>query len=175
MRTPILLLAAALAAPAAADGWNVVSGPGTAVYLAAGVGLPLLEGGRLGRERAFRVADAGGVSVLLAYGLKAAIRERRPDGSDHGSFPSAHAAAAFAVAAMQSQFHPREAPFWFAGAALIGASRIAEHKHYLHDVLAGGALGYGVARLELSLPRGLVLRPFIGEEGRAGLALGGRF
>ena len=76
---------------------------------------------------------------------------------------------------MQARFHPQEAVLWYAGAALIGESRIQERKHHLFDVLAGAGLGFGVARLELSLPRGLVLQPFIGERGRAGLALSGRF
>ena len=76
---------------------------------------------------------------------------------------------------MQAQFHPREALCWYAGATLIGVSRVTERKHYVHDVLAGAALGFGIARLELSLPKGILLHPFYGGKGRVGLVLSGRF
>ena len=174
----LLLTGSALAAPAAStsdDLARAVSGPGTYAFLAAGVGLPLLRDGDRGRERAWRGLDAVGVTFLLTEGLKRAVRERRPDGSGDDSFPSAHTSTAFAVATMEASFHPREAPYWYLGASLIGASRLQLDKHYLQDVLAGAAFGYGVARLELGLPRGIVLRPLIGTSGGGGLALAMRF
>lgn len=154
------------ALPAYADspdfpGARFASGAGNILYLAAGVGLPLLRDGRGGRNHAVRAADALGTSVLLAEGLKFIVREKRPDGSSRDSFPSGHATAAFAVATAESQWHPREAPLWYLGAAVISASRVATDRHYTQDVIAGAALGYFTARLELSRPRGLILSPLL--------------
>jgi len=82
------------------------SGSGNILYLAAGVGLPLLTDGK---NHALRAADALGTSVLLAEGLKNVVREKRPDANSRDSFPSGHATAAFAVATVESQFHPKQA------------------------------------------------------------------
>jgi membrane-associated phospholipid phosphatase len=157
------------------DTARTVSGAGTYLYLGAGLALPLLRDGSLGRERFWRTADALGTSLLLSEGLKAAIHAPRPDGSGDDSFPSGHATLAFTVATMASQFHPREAPLWYAGAGWIGYSRVQLRKHNVLDVLAGAGLGYGVARAELSLPHGLILQPLIGRRGGAGLMVSGSF
>lgn len=142
-------------------GAKFYSGSGNILYLAAAVGLPLTRDGQAGKDHALRAADAIGTSVLLAEGLKAVFREKRPDSHSHDSFPSGHATAAFAAATVESQWHPKEAPYWYLGAALISYSRVSLDRHYTKDVVAGAALGYATARLELSQRRGLILRPFI--------------
>jgi hypothetical protein len=38
-------------------------------------------------------------------------------------------------------------------------------RHHLEDVLAGAALGYGVAQLELASEDGLLIAPFVGPSG----------
>lgn len=152
------------------------SGKGNIVYLALGVGLPLLTDGRNGKNHVLRTMDAVGSSVLLTEGLKALTREKRPDADTHDSFPSGHVTAAFAVAAMQSEWHPRQAPLWYAGAGLIAYSRLRLHRHYTQDVLVGALLGYGTARLEIAQARGLILRPFITPtRGGAMVGMGGTF
>lgn len=148
------------------------SGSGNILYLALGVGLPLLSDGHDGRNHALRAADALGTSVLLTEGLKALVREKRPDSNAHDSFPSGHATAAFAVATVESSLHPREAGLWYLGAALISYSRIRLHRHTAADVLVGAGIGAGIARLELAQPRGLILSPFITpDESGGGLTL----
>lgn len=137
------------------------SGTGNILYLAAGVGLPLLTDGKDGKNHALRAADALGTSVLLAEGLKNIVREKRPDANSRDSFPSGHATAAFAVATVESQFHPKQAILWYAGATYISYSRVRLNRHYTQDVIAGAALGYFTTRLELSRPRGLILSPLI--------------
>lgn len=144
-----------------------LSNGGNLLYLSLGAGLPLLEDKRAGRGETLRTLDAIGASAVLAEGLKYLTREKRPDTADRDSFPSGHAAAAFAVASMESAFHPRQAPEWYLGAALIADSRVRLHRHYARDVLAGAALGYLTARWERSRPRGLMLTPFAGPEGHA--------
>lgn len=137
------------------------SGSGNVLYLAAGTLLPLLQDGKDGKEHALRTADALLTSTLITEGLKRIVREKRPDGSARTSFPSGHATAAFAVATMQSHYHPKQALLWYGGAALISESRVQLNRHYLHDVVAGAAVGYFTSRFELSRPRGLILAPLI--------------
>ncbi len=176
LRLTIVSLVAGTATAGRADTFGaLVSNPFTVAYLAAGLGLPLLRDGSAGKDRALRTLDSLAVTFGLTEGLKSLVPERRPDGSDRQSFPSAHTSTAFAVATMQSQFHPKEAPYWYAGATLIGVARVTEHKHFTHDVVAGAALGFGVSRLELSLRRGLLLQPFYSGQGRVGMMLSGRF
>ena len=62
---------------------------------------------------------------------------------------------------MEGSLHPKQAPLWYLGAAAISYSRVRLHRHTVGDVVAGAALGFGVSKLELSQPRGLILSPFI--------------
>lgn len=141
------------------------SGKGSALFLAAGTLLPLATDGREGKERSIRTLDALLTSTLLTSGLKVLTHQKRPDSSSNDSFPSGHASAAFTVAAMQAQFYPRQALLWYSGAAVIAASRVKLRRHYTRDVAAGAALGFFSARLELKQGRGLLLRPFIQNDG----------
>ena len=161
----------ALSLPAQADSparsaSTFASGTGNIIFLAVGVGLPLLSDGHDGKNHALRALDALGTSVLLSEGLKNLVREKRPDSNAHDSFPSGHATAAFSVATVEASLHPHQAPLWYLGAALISYSRVRLHRHTVGDVLAGAAIGVGTARLELSQPRGLLLSPFIMPDGR---------
>ncbi|HEX8234792.1 MAG TPA: phosphatase PAP2 family protein [Abditibacteriaceae bacterium] len=137
------------------------SGTGSVIYIAAGTLLPLLEDEKDGKDHSLRTADSLLTSTLITEALKRLVGEKRPDDSARTSFPSGHATAAFAVATMQAHFHPKQALLWYGGATLIAASRVQLHRHYVHDVVAGAAVGYLTSRFELSRPRGLILAPFI--------------
>jgi hypothetical protein len=155
---------------------DFASGTGNILFLLAGVGLPLLEDGKDGKQHALRAADALASSVLISEGLKLVTREERPNHGGYDSLPSGHTTAAFAIATAQSAFHPSQAPLWYAGAAYIGYSRVRLNEHYIHDVIAGAAIGYATARWELSRKHGLLLTPWIGpENSRMGVQLAGRF
>ena len=96
-----------------------------------------------------------GASVVVAYGaktaLKAMVKEERPDHSDNMSFPSGHAAMAFAAArSIDKEF--RKDCIWipiagYAAATAVGIERIASDRHHWYDVAAGAALGFGAAEL----------------------------
>ena len=83
--------------------------------------------------------------------LKAMIKEERPDHSDNQSFPSGHAAMAFAAArSIDKEF--RKDCIWipiagYAAATAIGIERVASDRHHWYDVMAGAAVGYGAAEL----------------------------
>ena len=63
------------------------------------------------------------------------------------SFPSDHAAAAFAIAFAVLAFSRRAGAVFLAVAALVGLSRIALGMHYPSDVLAGLLVGLAAAAL----------------------------
>jgi membrane-associated phospholipid phosphatase len=142
-----------------------ISGPGTGVYLGAGALLPLVTDGDKGGQRTLRILDTVATSALLCVGMKSVIQSPRPDNEKElDSFPSCHAMTAFSLARMQSQYHPDWAIAWYAGATLIGYSRISEGRHRWYDVAIGAGLGYLVGELELSQKRGLILFPLIRED-----------
>ena len=96
-----------------------------------------------------------GASVVVAFGAKTAlkgmIKEERPDHSDNKSFPSGHAAIAFAAARSLDKEFRRES-IWipiagYAAATAVGIERVASDRHHWYDVVAGAALGFGSAEL----------------------------
>jgi membrane-associated phospholipid phosphatase len=90
------------------------------------------------RERPFDVLD--GVEPLFG-------------GTLGGSLPSGHAATSFAGAVVLTYLFPRGAPAFFLLAVAIAFSRVYVGVHFPSDVLAGAALGAGVAGLILAAVR----------------------
>ena len=149
-----------------------VSGTGTVLYLGTGVVLPLLIDGKNGGQHSLRTLDSLGTSVLLCQGLKEVIEVKRPDSEERDSFPSCHATAAFAVATVQSHYHPKSALLWYGGASAIALSRVNLNRHRVTEVLEGAALGYFTSRLELSQKHGLILFPLIRTENKNDTVVG---
>jgi len=154
---------------------SFVSGPGTLMYVSAGLILPFLRDGENAKSHGLRSFDALATSLVFSEGLKRITRVPRPDTGTRDSFPSGHTTAAFSIATMESAFHPKEAPLWFLGASAIGWSRVSLERHRIGDVVGGALLGYLTARWELSQPRGLLIRPFISESGGMGLLYSSKF
>jgi len=138
-----------------------MSNTGTGIFLVAGTLLPLAEDGQNGKQDALRTADAALTAVGFSEALSHLVHEERPNNSGDDSFPSSHAAGAFAVAAMESHYHPKQSFLWYGGATIIGLSRIQLAEHHSYDVAAGAALGFFTAKLELHQRHGLILFPFI--------------
>lgn len=152
---------------------DFVSGAGTILYLGGGSLLPLLTDGADGGQHTLRIVDAVGTSAALCYGLKEVIRSPRPDNDKElDSFPSCHATTAFALARVQSHYHPDYAILWYGGAALIGYSRIDLNRHRFTDVLIGAGLGYLVGEIELGQKRGLLLFPLIRQDAQGNAVYG---
>ncbi|MCZ2152225.1 MAG: phosphatase PAP2 family protein [Bryobacterales bacterium] len=121
------------------------------------MGLAILLFG--GERRAAATASAGiaaGMSIALFLGLKRVTGRKRPCQiephcwarllpPDQFSFPSGHAMTAFAVASSLGHFYPFLAPGLLFCAISVAASRILLGMHFLSDVVAGAALGAGLA------------------------------
>ena len=120
------------------------------VLLAVGYGLKHPQW----KDAGWQSLIAHGLAGLSANILKHAIGRPRPKfmhagnleffpagGSGWDSFPSGHAAAAFAVATVLASKFPRARWPILGAAVAIAVSRILRGSHYLTDVAGGAALG----------------------------------
>jgi undecaprenyl-diphosphatase len=120
-----------------------------------------LTGGKRGRHAALEGVLAIGVtSATVNLGLKPLARRRRPDRADTSlaaarqvrmpgstSFPSGHAASAFAFAYAVGRHLPSLAVPIRLLAAGIAYSRVHTGVHYPGDVVIGSVLGAGTAAM----------------------------
>jgi hypothetical protein len=101
------------------------------------------------------LAVEGGAFFLtegVTDGLKITTGRTRPNGHTQSSFPSSHAAGAFALATLTSRnldslSLPEGARLGlqagsYALAGTVAWARVEAHKHFPSDVLAGAALGH---------------------------------
>jgi membrane-associated phospholipid phosphatase len=120
-----------------------------------------VAGGPPGRRAAgLGLASVAVTSAVVNLAIKPVSRRRRPDPDSEDvpearrvplphsrSFPSGHAAAAFAFATGAGRVLPREAAALRALAALVAYSRVHTGVHYPGDVVAGSLLGGALAQL----------------------------
>jgi len=82
------------------------------------------------------------ISESIVEPLKFAVGRERPDGSNHQSFPSGHAAATFAAATViERHLGWKYAALGYALAAYVASSRMHDNVHYASDVVFGSAIG----------------------------------
>lgn len=109
------------------------------------------------RETGLLSAEAMINSIIVEGVLKGITQRGRPlDGADrseffHGgsSFPSGHATQTWAVAtviANEYKDRPAVQIAAYGVATAVSVARFTGHKHYLSDVVAGSALGWGIGR-----------------------------
>ena len=118
-------------------------------------------GGRTGRRAAATGLVALGLdSGLVNIGFKLAARRKRPDRDAAGvpadrrvpmphsaSFPSGHAASAFAFATAVAQVEPEAAAPLLLLAGAVGYSRVHTGVHYAGDVVIGSLIGATIGQL----------------------------
>ena len=122
----------------------------TPAVLNVGLSLSGLEAknSRQDRGRIFILGTV--IYVATTQGLKYAIDETRPNGTEH-SFPSGHAATAFFGATLLAKEYGENYP-WISvgGYTLAGTTailRMANNKHWASDVLMGAGIGIASAEI----------------------------
>ncbi|MGH7206804.1 MAG: phosphatase PAP2 family protein [Nitrospiraceae bacterium] len=123
------------------------------------ISVALLAVGLAFKRPVFRLAGlesliAHAVAGLLSNGLKHLIGRPRPKFTHSGefqfsptldfgldSFPSGHATASFAVAAVLAKHFPRATWVLYGAASLVAMSRVLRGSHFPSDVVAGAGLG----------------------------------
>lgn len=82
------------------------------------------------------------LTEILVEPLKFATYRERPDGSNHQSFPSGHAAVTFATATViERHLGWRKSLLGYTIASYVAMSRLHDNRHYLSDVIFGAAVG----------------------------------
>jgi hypothetical protein len=82
------------------------------------------------------------VSEAMVETLKYATHRERPDGSDHRSFPSGHAADTFAFAtALERHLNWKFVVPAYVFASYVAMSRLPANRHWMSDVVFGSAVG----------------------------------
>ena len=143
--------APAEAARSFAKGVGDVTGP----LVAVGIAATYFGSDEHAKAKTARVTDA----AVIAYGMAKLLKPNLNVGDSrhrHG-FPSGHTAVAFGTATAMADVFPKQKWFLYAGAALVGWSRVESDAHTWGDVLGGAALGFGVGRWSVSAPDGLLL------------------
>jgi len=102
-------------------------------------------------KQALDVTVSTTVAVEL---LKRVFQDPRPEesGLSGYAFPSGHAALAFALAAVASEYHPQQRWLWYLLAAGVAWSRVECHAHDWADVIAGATVGIYLG--DLTVDRG---------------------
>jgi membrane-associated phospholipid phosphatase len=87
------------------------------------------------------------VSQTLVQALKVTVRRDRPDQSNSMSFPSGHAASAFATATVLHRYYGWKvgAPAYALG-GYVALARMSWNRHHASDVVMGAGFGIASAR-----------------------------
>jgi len=108
--------------------------------------LSLARDGKAAKPEMVQGLKAVAVTTIFTDLLKYSIREKRPNGNSLDSFPSGHTSAAFAMATVLADYHPKYAVEAYVMATGIAWSRLELGAHRIQDVVAGAALGYFTAK-----------------------------
>ena len=124
---------------------------GAAPFLLGGTALLAADGVAFKHPKSLQTAKelglAMGASTLVGWSIKLVTQRERPDGSNHYSFPSGHAAVTFAAATVIDRRYGGAAGWLAYGAATLASeARVADDHHYLSDVVAGAIIGRLIGR-----------------------------
>jgi hypothetical protein len=113
------------------------------------------------------------VTQTFTYGLKYSVQRDRPDGTSGYSFPSGHASTTFATASvLERHFGWRAGIPMYALATYVATSRLHENRHYLSDVVFGGAVGLAAGRTVTRHGRStFTMVPLLAPHGGVGVAV----
>ena len=140
---------------------KVISYAGSAYGIGAAAGTFYLIGRKhhdaRARETGVLIAEAAIDSTIVYAGLKTITQRARPaDGHERSeffdggsSFPSGHSTQAWSAATIiAEEYHDRRSVqiAAYATATAVSFARFAGQKHYISDVIAGSALGFGIGK-----------------------------
>jgi membrane-associated phospholipid phosphatase len=141
--------------PTTISRYKTISNYGVASLVGAGAGLYLLSfptHNEHWRETGFLAGEAALNSLLTAEALKYSLGRERPYQDNRSgsffqggtSFPSEHAAAAWAIAGVFAHEYQGTFPklFAYGMASAVSFSRVHQRQHFPSDVLVGSVLGY---------------------------------
>jgi len=140
--------------------FRLVSRLGNGVFWYALMLVLIVTEGMAGLEAASRMLAAGFLGLIAYKLLKSSTARARPfqvlrdiqagiDPLDAFSFPSGHTLHAVAFTVVAVSYFPMLAPALLPFTLLIALSRVVLGLHYPSDVLAGAAIGAGVAQAVL--------------------------
>lgn len=123
--------------------------PAVMVY---GYNLAGIKGKHSFKDRTVIYGTSQLISAAFVLPLKHLVKEERPDGSNHLSFPSGHTTTAFSSAHFLFREYKDE-HFWlslsgYPVAIFTGVYRTLNDKHWVGDVVAGA--GFGILSTELA-------------------------
>lgn len=102
-------------------------------------------------DRTLELATSYVALGLMVNAIKYTVREPRPDGSAHNSFPSGHTATTFMGAELVRIEYGDDSPWYSVGAytiaAAVGVLRVYNERHWFTDVFAGAGIGILSARI----------------------------
>ena len=150
----ILVLTCFATASIAGSFANAVS-DATGPAAALGIAAAYFTTGEAGKANAARMTDA----IVISYGITKILKPNLDvnEGGDEHSFPSGHTAIAFATASSLTEIHPKQKWYYYAGAALIGWSRVETDSHTWRDVIGGMAVGLTVGNWSMNSSDGLMI------------------
>lgn len=145
--------------PSTISHYKTLSNGGVAALIGGTGGMWLLGHARHNEhwsETGFLAGEATLNSLVLVQGMKYSLRRERPFSTGRGSFfqsggtsfPSEHAAAAWAVAGVIAHEYPGPLTkiMAYGLASLVSVSRVKAHQHFPSDVLVGSMIGNLVAQ-----------------------------
>lgn len=118
----------------------------------AGLTLGAFSAGRIARGDRFRactydMSQAILVDGIWTFAIKEVAQRERPNMENNKSFPSGHASVAFSWATVIGRHYGLKGGIpAYTVATFIATSRMAKNAHWLSDVVAGSALGFGIGR-----------------------------
>jgi len=96
-------------------------------------------------EQVLLYAVSAGLTSAIVYPLKGTTKVLRPDNTDFQSFPSSHAAIAFASAEFLRREYGDQSAWYtvagYAAATTTAIIRVAKDEHWVADVCAGAGIG----------------------------------
>lgn len=95
-----------------------------------------------------QLSESTALTIGSTFALKYIISEERPNHDDDDSFPSLHSSVAFSSAEyLRIRYGWDYGIPAYAVATFVAFSRVQAKQHYVHDVIAGAAIGIGSSYL----------------------------